>query len=199
MLRGLGDEVVAQEHRVAWSGPTSVGTTSPVNISVDGEVWRRGTTKKQAVVEGALEVPEDALRGRKMWLTRVVHVEVHLLYHVGDVRSGEGEVLERPGQAAVASRVIDGAPHVGGDLGLSVDWCGAGLAVAHAKALKDAPSILALVKEEVIRPLLYWDVEVHHELLLESWSGTLEKLWARGSEDDVVDVEQQVSSVGATT
>jgi hypothetical protein len=41
-------------------------------------------------------------------------------------------------------------------------------------------------------------VEVLHcELLLESCSGTLEKLRARGGEDDVVDVEQQVSSVGA--
>jgi hypothetical protein len=38
---------------------------------------------------------------------------------------------------------------------------------------------------------------LHHELLLESCSGTLEKLCARGGEDDVVDVEQQISSVGA--
>jgi hypothetical protein len=39
---------------------------------------------------------------------------------------------------------------------------------------------------------------LHCELLLESRSGMLEKIRARGSEDDVVDVEQQVSSVGAT-
>jgi hypothetical protein len=40
-------------------------------------------------------------------------------------------------------------------------------------------------------------VEVlHRELLLESCSGMLEKLRARGGEDDVVDIEQQVSSVG---
>ncbi len=38
---------------------------------------------------------------------------------------------------------------------------------------------------------------LHGELLLESRSGTLEQLRARGGEDDVVDVEQQVSSVGA--
>jgi hypothetical protein len=38
---------------------------------------------------------------------------------------------------------------------------------------------------------------LHRELLLESCSGTLEKLRARGNEDDVVDVEQHVSSVGA--
>jgi hypothetical protein len=50
--------------------------------------------------------------------------------------------------------------------------------------LKDIPSVLALVKEEVVRLLLHWDamevverVEVTHgELLLESCSGTFEKL-----------------------
>jgi hypothetical protein len=39
-------------------------------------------------------------------------------------------------------------------------------------------------------------VEVlHRKLLLKSYSGTLDKLRARGSEDDVVNIEQQVSSV----
>jgi hypothetical protein len=37
---------------------------------------------------------------------------------------------------------------------------------------------------------------LHHKLLLEIYSGTLEKLWARGGKDDVIDVEQQVNSVG---
>jgi hypothetical protein len=67
-LRRPGDEVVTQEHRVARSGPASVGTTGPVSISVDDEVRRRGVAKKQAVVEGALEVPKDALRGYEMGL-----------------------------------------------------------------------------------------------------------------------------------
>jgi hypothetical protein len=62
------------------------------------------------VVEGALEVPEDVLRGREMGLTGVAHVEAHLLDRVGNVRPGEGEVLESPSQAAVCSRVTDGAP-----------------------------------------------------------------------------------------
>jgi hypothetical protein len=86
---------------------------------------------------------------------------------------------------------------------LSVDQRRARLAVTHASTLKDVPSILALVEEEVVGLLLYWDAEevkraevLHRELLLESCSGTLEKLWARGGEDDVIDVEQQVSSVG---
>jgi hypothetical protein len=59
------------------------------------------------------------------------------------------------------------------------------------------------VKEEVVWPLLYWDTEevvkrvevLHRKLLLKSYSGTLDKLRARGSEDDVVNIEQQVSSV----
>jgi hypothetical protein len=51
MLRGPGDEVVAQEHRVARSGSTSVETTSLVSISVDDEVWRRGAMKKHAMME----------------------------------------------------------------------------------------------------------------------------------------------------
>jgi hypothetical protein len=72
----------------------SVGTIGPVSISVDDKVRRRGAVKKQAEVEGALEVPKDALCGREMELTGVVHVEAHLLDRVGNVGSGEGEVLE---------------------------------------------------------------------------------------------------------
>jgi hypothetical protein len=197
MLRGSGDEVIAQEHCVAWSGPVSVRTTGPVSISVDDEVRRRGAVKKQAVVEGALEVPKDVLHGSEMGLTRVVHVEAHLLDHIGNVGPDEGEVLENPNQVAVGTWVMDGGAHVEGDLGLSVDRRRVGLVVAHASTLKDVPSIPALVEEEIIRPLLYWDTEkvvervdvLHRELLLESRSGTLEKLRARGGEDDVVDVE----------
>jgi hypothetical protein len=59
------------------------------------------------VVESALEVPEDALCGREMGLTGVVHVEAHLLDRVGDVKLGEDQVLERPDQAVVGNRVAD--------------------------------------------------------------------------------------------
>jgi hypothetical protein len=45
-----------------------------------------------------------------MGLTRVVHLEAHLLYRVGNVGPGEGEVLESPSQAAIGSQVADGAP-----------------------------------------------------------------------------------------
>jgi hypothetical protein len=46
-----------------------------------------------------LEVPKDALRGREMGLTGVVHVEAHLLDCIGNFVPGEGEVLECPSQA----------------------------------------------------------------------------------------------------
>jgi hypothetical protein len=62
------------------------------------------------MVEGALEVPKDALCGYEMGLTGVVHVEAHLLDRVGNVEPDEGEVLEGPSQTAVGSRVADGGP-----------------------------------------------------------------------------------------
>jgi hypothetical protein len=98
------------------------------------------------VVEGGLEVQKYALRGRVMGLMGVVHVEAHLLDHIGNVGPGEGEVLESPNKVAVGSRVANG----GGGL-MSEET----LAVAHASTLKDVPSILALVEEEVVGPLLY--------------------------------------------
>jgi hypothetical protein len=53
------------------------------------------------VVEGALEVTEDTLRGREMGLAGVVHVEAHLLDRVGNVKPSDGVVLEGPDQVAV--------------------------------------------------------------------------------------------------
>jgi hypothetical protein len=69
------------------------------------------------VVEGALEVPKDVLRSHEIGLTRVVHVEAHLLDRVGNVGPSEGEVLESPGQATIGSWVTDEGPHVKRDLG----------------------------------------------------------------------------------
>jgi hypothetical protein len=106
-LRGPRDDVLAQKHCIAQSGLASVGTTSPVRVSVDDELRRRGTVKKQTMVKGALEVAEDALHNREMRLRMVGHVEAHLLDREGDVRPGEGEVLESPNQVAISSRVVD--------------------------------------------------------------------------------------------
>jgi hypothetical protein len=85
-----------QEHRVARSGPASVETT-------EGDGAHE--------VEGALEVPYDALCACEMGLTRVVQVEAHVLDRICNVGLGECEVLESPSQTAVGSRVTDGAPY----------------------------------------------------------------------------------------
>jgi hypothetical protein len=69
--------------------------------------------KKQTLVEGAMEVTKDALRGRDMGLTRLVHVEAHLLDRVGNVRAGECDVLESTSQVAVGSRDADNLPNFG--------------------------------------------------------------------------------------
>jgi hypothetical protein len=82
-------------------------------------------------------------------------LEAHLLECVRDVGPSEGEVLESLGHAVLSSRVTNGGAHVRGDLGLSVHRHGAGLAVAHDSALKDIPSVLALVKEDAIGSLLH--------------------------------------------
>jgi hypothetical protein len=65
-LQGPGDEAITQKHRISRSGSTSVGTTCPISVSVDDEIRRRGTMKKQIVVEAALEIAKDALHNREM-------------------------------------------------------------------------------------------------------------------------------------
>jgi hypothetical protein len=97
------------------------------------------------VVEGVLKVAKDLLHSHEMGLPRVVHVDADLLDHIGDVGSGEGEILKNPDQAAVGNRVADGGARVEGDLGLSVDRCGARLAVTRASVLKDILNVLELV------------------------------------------------------
>jgi hypothetical protein len=49
-----------------------------------------------------------------------MHVEADLLDGVGDVRAGECQVLEGPGEASEVSRISNRRPGLGGDLGLHV-------------------------------------------------------------------------------
>jgi hypothetical protein len=54
-----------------------------------------------------MEVAQDPLESGEMGLLRLVHMQAHLLDGIGGVRSAEGEVLERAGQAPVGRRVSD--------------------------------------------------------------------------------------------
>jgi hypothetical protein len=49
-----------------------------------------------------------------------MHVEVDLLNGVGDVGTGEHHVLEGPSETPKVSRISNGRPILGGDLGLCV-------------------------------------------------------------------------------
>ena len=60
-LGGLGDEVGAQEHDIAGSGPARVGAAGPVSVGVDHELRHRGWSEEEAVVERAAEVAQDLL------------------------------------------------------------------------------------------------------------------------------------------
>jgi hypothetical protein len=128
-LGGPGDEVGAQEHGIAGGGPTRVGAADPISVRVDHKFQRRGWAE-EAVVEGAAEVAQDPLESGEMGLPWSVHMEAHLLDGVGDVGAGEGEeVLERACHAPVRCRIGDRGPIVLGELRLSVNTRGTGIAI----------------------------------------------------------------------
>jgi hypothetical protein len=109
--------------------------------------------EKEPEVDGATQVPQDALHRGEVRLPRVVHVEAHLLDGVGDVGPGEDEVLHGPSKALVADRIGDRGPR-SGDLALRVHWGRAGLALGHASALEEVDGVLSLVKEHALGPAL---------------------------------------------
>jgi hypothetical protein len=132
------------------------------------------------MVESALEVAEDVLYSSEMGLMRVVHVKTHLLDCIGDVRPGEGEVLEALDPATVGSWVTDRDTRVRGDLHLSVNRHGVVLAVGPTSMLKDIQSIQVLLHEEVVVSLLHKDAKevegtqvLHGELPLEGCTDEL--------------------------
>jgi hypothetical protein len=142
-----------------------------------------------------------------MRLPRGVHMQAHLLDGVGDVRPGEGEVLERTGQAPVGRRISDWGPIVLGELRLSVDRRGAGLAVGHASPLQYVDGVLALMEEETLGLALGGDAEevvegsqfLHRELPLQGDDRALKKVSGGCREHNVVDVEQKEDGVVAAS
>jgi hypothetical protein len=102
-------------------------------------------------------------------------MQAHLLDGVCDVGPGEGQVLERAGQAPVGRRV-DRGPVILRELRMRVDRRGAWLAVGHASPLQVVDGVLALVEEETLRPALGGDAKevvkrpqvLHPELPLNS-------------------------------
>jgi hypothetical protein len=66
--------------------------------------------QKKTVVWRPLKIAQDALHGRQMGLSRVVHVQTDLLHGVGDVGPCECQVLESSCNAPELRVVLNGRP-----------------------------------------------------------------------------------------
>jgi hypothetical protein len=61
--------------------------------------------KEEAEVDGAAEVAKDLLESNEVWLPGIMHMETYLLNCIGDVRPGEGEVLQCAGKTPICSGI----------------------------------------------------------------------------------------------
>jgi hypothetical protein len=126
---------------------------------------------------------------------------------MSDVRTGERQVLKSTGEAAVLSGVGDERTIVGRQFATSVNRSGTRVAFRHAGTLKKVDGVLALRQEHPRSRARDRDPEEigqvpeigHGELTVELVGDVLKKTGAGGGEDDVVDVEQQISQVVAAT
>src|SRR6185312_11672884 len=131
-----------------------------------------------------------------------MHMETDLLNSVGEVRPGEGEVLQSASQTPVGSRISHRITQISRQLRLSVDRSGAGLAISHPSPLQDIKCVLTLVKEKTRRVRLNSDAQevveqtkiLHSEFLLQR-DDTLKQLLTGGCEHNVIDIEQQICSL----
>ena len=129
-------------------------------------------------------------------------METDLLNSVGEVRPGEGEVLQGIGQTPVGSRISHWIPQVSKQFRLSVDRSGAGLAIGHPSPLQNVKCVVPLVKKTRQTRLNSDAQEVveltkilHSKLLLQRGDDALKQLLTGGCEHNVIDIEQQVGSL----
>jgi hypothetical protein len=111
MLRRLGDEIGAEEHRKARRGPACVQAIRPIYISVNRQL--RGGKVSQ-------EIAQSALLGGEVGLPWIMHVEADLVDSIGDVRAGKHQVLKGPSKAPEVSRISNRRPRLDRDLSLRV-------------------------------------------------------------------------------
>jgi hypothetical protein len=76
------------------------------------------------------------------------------LNDIGDLRTGEGEILERTGEAPVLSRIGDGGTLLGGELGASINRVGGWVAFRHAGSLQKIDGVLSLGQEEAVGAMM---------------------------------------------
>jgi hypothetical protein len=113
-------------------------------------------------------------------------MQTNLLLGVGDVGSGELEVLKSTGDTPKLGSVLYRRPGVRSKFRLDVDWSRTRLAVSHGRTLKNLHCVGALVKKQPIWAALDGDAEevvkgpkiLHGKFLLESRDGATQELRA---------------------
>ena len=101
--------------------------------------------KNQAEANSATDVPEETLQRSKVRLLGIMHVKTDLLNGIGEIRPGEGEVLQVTSETPLASRIGHGITQISRQLRLSIDRSGAWLAISHPSPLQNVECILPLV------------------------------------------------------
>ena len=64
--------------------------------------------KNQTEASSATDVAEETLQCSKVRLPGIMHVKTDLLNGIGEIRPGEGQVLQGTGEAPVGSRISHG-------------------------------------------------------------------------------------------
>src|SRR6185437_6481502 len=126
-----------------------------------------------------------------------MHMETDLLNSVGEVRPGEGKVLQCTGQTPVGSRISHRSTQISRQLRLSVDRSRAGLAISHPSPLQNIECVLPLVKEKARRTRLNSDAQevveltkiLHSKLLLRRVDDALKQLLTGGCEHNIINIE----------
>ena len=105
--------------------------------------------KLQAMIYGALEVPEDPFQHVGVRLPWVVHMQTRLLHGIGDVWPGEGEVLKGTCDAPIIRGVVNRFSR-GRKLRVRVDGSAAGITMSHAGTSKNILNVLSLGQKQTI-------------------------------------------------
>ena len=84
-----------------------------------------------------------------------MHGSAGLVDGIGDVMASEGEILKRPDNSSVETRMIGrGGARSRACRGT---WCGKGFTLLYLKHLKDRESVVLLGEGEVVMMLLKFD------------------------------------------
>lgn len=85
-----------------------------------------------------------------MWLTRVMHEEVHLLYRICQVRTSQRKVLKSIVETLILRGISDGSTICGRELVSSADRCRGRATLEHVSLLKKVDGVLALRQKQPV-------------------------------------------------